>query len=115
MHYIHVRIRAVYKCIPYSGLFPWGDKFRYFRGQPRSHEIFHQPIFGHVSMCGYLHHKYWNRQIISGGHLGPFMKVYTYNNNSLYGMCTILCTVHAFVNTAVFSALFLFEVVNCMH
>ena len=29
--------------IPYSGLFLWGAKFR-FRGQPRSHEIFHQRI-----------------------------------------------------------------------
>ena len=28
-------------CIPYSGLFLWGAKFRYFCGQPRGHENFH--------------------------------------------------------------------------
>ena len=41
------------KLLPFSGLFPWVDKFRYFCCQPRSHEIFHQRIFGHTRMCGY--------------------------------------------------------------
>ena len=27
--------------VPYSGLFPWGAKFRYFRGSPGCHKIFH--------------------------------------------------------------------------
>ena len=32
------------KWLPYSGLFSWGANFRYFRGQPMSHEIFHPRI-----------------------------------------------------------------------
>ena len=31
--------------IPCSGLFPWGANFRYFRGSPRCHEIFHPRNF----------------------------------------------------------------------
>ena len=35
--------------IPYSGLFLWGANFRYFRGQPTSHEIFHPRILRSVA------------------------------------------------------------------
>jgi len=39
-------LRAAYKLLstvimPYSGLFPWGANFRYFRGSPGCHKIFH--------------------------------------------------------------------------
>ena len=35
----------LHKALPYSGLFPWGANFRYFRGSPGCHEIFHPRKF----------------------------------------------------------------------
>ena len=38
--------------IPYSGLFPWGTNFHYFRGSPGGHEIFHpRNLCSAVNMC----------------------------------------------------------------
>ena len=36
---------GLYCQIPYSGLFPWGANFRYFRGSPGCREIFHPRKF----------------------------------------------------------------------
>ena len=40
---------VVHDTIPYSGLFSWGTNFRYFHGQPTSHEIFHPRILRSVA------------------------------------------------------------------
>ena len=50
-------LRLYSACIPYSGLFPWGANFRYFRGSPGCHEIFHPRNFPqtcHVLQFGSL-------------------------------------------------------------
>ena len=42
---VHLRLRGLLWTLPYSGLFPWGANFRYFRGSPGCHEIFHPRNF----------------------------------------------------------------------
>ena len=55
--------------LPYSGLFPWGVNFHYFRGEPGHHKNFRPRIFRlcHLCACGIdsctVHHEIVNHEI----------------------------------------------------